>query len=58
MEKKLMIILIIKQIHPGKIKNMNKWLKGIGEYSGKITKYSLKEEEYHSLSDNGMMVTS
>ncbi len=58
MEKKLMIILIIKLIPHGKIKNIMKWLKEIGEYSDKIIKYLSKEEESPSLSDNGMMVIS
>ena len=57
MVRKLTITSIIKQKAHGKIKYINKWLKEIGEYSDKITRYLLKVVKFHSRSDNGMMVT-
>ena len=38
-------MMILCKLKHGKIKNINKWHREIGEYLDKICKYLLKEEE-------------
>jgi hypothetical protein len=43
---------------PGKIKLINKWLKGIGEFLERIIRFMLKEVECHIPSETGMRYLS
>jgi hypothetical protein len=45
--------LIIPTIRTGKPKSLNKWMIEIGEYSGRITRYTLEEAKHPILLDSG-----